>query len=173
MPKAEYIVRQMIRPSRSRRWRDPVPATTGAHDLARQLFGRSPQHTLAVIRAAWPAAVGAELARRTEVLALEGRVLRVRVPDAGWRKVLHRMRREILSRLHQAVGSLAPSALGFHEGPIAERPELGRRPPVVLPVGEASFAVRTAAAVIEDPELREQFVASAALYLQRGACAKR
>src|SRR5262245_25582897 len=117
---------------RSPRSRRPLPAMSGSGDLARQLFGRSPQHTLAVIRAAWPAAVGSELARRTEVLALDGRVLRVRVPDAGWRKVLHRMRREILSRLHQAVGSLAPAALGFHEGPIAARPEVERRPPVEL-----------------------------------------
>jgi predicted nucleic acid-binding Zn ribbon protein len=151
-----------------------MPAMIGMRDLANQLFGSSPQHVLAVIRAAWPAAVGPELARRTDVLALDGRVLRVRVPDAAWRKVLHRMRREILSRLHRSVGSLAPAALGFHEGAIAApaapsaQPAASEAPPFDTP-----DAVRRAASAIDDAELRERFVASAALYLQRHTCVKR
>src|SRR5574341_1196686 len=38
-------------------------------DLAARLFGTKPEHTLALLRAAWPSAVGDELARRTEVAA--------------------------------------------------------------------------------------------------------
>jgi len=85
-------------------------------NLAAQLFGSAPERTLALLRAAWPQVVGAELARRTEVLALEGDSLRIRVPDAGWRKGLLRMRREILQRLRALAGDLAPRRLGFTEG---------------------------------------------------------
>ena len=87
--------------------------------LARRLFGSVPARTQALIRAAWPRAVGADLARRTEVVALEAGTLRIRVPDARWRKVLHRMQPQILARLRDVVGDLAPRRLGFVEGPMA------------------------------------------------------
>ena len=70
-----------------------------------------------LLRAAWPGVVGPELARRTEVVSLDGTTLRVRVPDAGWQKVLHRMRGDILSRLFDVAGELAPRRLGFVEPP--------------------------------------------------------
>ena len=34
-------------------------------DFAARLFGGRPDHTLALLRAAWPAAVGPDVARRT------------------------------------------------------------------------------------------------------------
>jgi hypothetical protein len=64
-----------------------------ARTPAYTLFGGSPVRTLALLRAAWPKAVGPELARRTEVLTLEGGALRLRVPDAGWRRHLLQMRK--------------------------------------------------------------------------------
>jgi hypothetical protein len=158
--------------ARRLRSRGPVQATNGARDLASQLFGGHPERQLALLRAAWPAAVGPELARRTEVLGLEGRTLRVKVPDAGWRKVLHRMHRDILSRLYRTAGDLAPARLAFQEAPFApapaRTPERAAAPPEVsLPAG-----LEQAAAAIEDDELRERFTRTAALYLQRRSCAK-
>ena len=91
--------------------------------LAARLFGASPARTLALLEAAWPLAVGPELARRTEVLGIEGGTLRVRVPDAGWRKVLHRMQPQILSHLREIAGDLAPKRMGFVEGGISNRPQ--------------------------------------------------
>ena len=91
--------------------------------LAARLFGASPARTLALIEAAWPLAVGPELARRTEVLGIEGGTLRVRVPDAGWRKVLHRMQPQILGHLREIAGDLAPRRMGFVEGGLTERPQ--------------------------------------------------
>ena len=41
--------------------------------LARRLFGAVPARTLALVRAAWPRAVGPDLARRTEVVGARGR----------------------------------------------------------------------------------------------------
>jgi predicted nucleic acid-binding Zn ribbon protein len=110
--------------------------------LAARLFGASPARTLALLHAAWPLAVGPELARRTEVLGLEGGTLRLRVPDARWRKALHRMQPQILAQLRELAGDLAPRRMGFTEGQIA------------------------------DPEIRERFVAAAARYLARSKDSK-
>jgi hypothetical protein len=164
-----------MKPRRPLRSRGPAAAAIGMRDLGSQLFGRHPEHVLALLRAAWPGAVGPELARRTEVLALEGRTLRVRVPDAGWRKVIHRMRREIMGRLWATAGSLAPTALGLQEGEIRTPSAVPATLPSPSPSaptpseapGEAPASLQAAAAAIDDPELRALFLASAAAYLTR------
>jgi hypothetical protein len=136
--------------------------------LAAQLFGGRAEHRLALLRAVWPAAVGDELARRTEVVALDGGVLRIKVPDLRWQRQLLRMRGRILFQLGRAAGSVAPSRLGFVTGPVAEPPPLPPTVPARLPA-EAPRLVAEAAAAIPDLELRERFLASAALYLDRFA----
>ena len=133
--------------------------------LRDQLFPPGSRQALELLRAAWPLAVGPELARRTELLAIEGRTLRVRVPDAHWRKILHRMQGQILSRLRAVAGRATPSALGMSEGSVATpppEPPPAARQPIPVPA-----AVADAAAAIPDPELREAFLRSAALYLGR------
>lgn len=136
-----------------------------APSLASQLFGRDPAASLALLRAAWPHAVGKEIARRTELLAVRGRTLLVRVTDAGWQKVLHRMERDILVRLKQLAGDLGPMGLGFSLGPVADAdvpaPPAPRRDPRPVPA-----EVEAAAAAIEDPEVRASFLRAAALYLE-------
>jgi Dna[CI] antecedent DciA-like protein len=135
---------------------------------AERLFGQRPAATLALLRAAWPLAVGRELALRTEVLAVEGRALRVRVPDAQWRKVLHRMQREILSRLRAIAGDLAPARLGFSEGAVSDASGAeNARPPQAVEPRPAPPGVAAEAAAISDPEIRELFLRTAALYLER------
>jgi predicted nucleic acid-binding Zn ribbon protein len=135
--------------------------------LARRLFGTAPVRTLALVRAAWPRAVGPDLARRTEVVALEAATLRVRVPDARWRKELHRMQPDILARLREIVGDLAPRRLGFVEGEVAPAPsrEAGRAgsptPPAAPP------EVVAGASVLRDVDLRRRFLEVAARYLER------
>ena len=96
--------------------------------LAARLFGASPARTLALLEAAWPLAVGPELAWRTEVLGIEGGTLRVRVPDARWRKVLHRMQPQILGPPARDRRRPRARRMGFVEGgmpngaePTAER----------------------------------------------------
>jgi hypothetical protein len=162
--------------------------------LAARLFGASPARTLALMQASWPLAVGPELARRTEVLGLEGGTLRVRVPDASWRKVLHRIQPQILGRLRELAGDLAPKRMGFVDGGMANeanRPQSeaalqssgasrggfqgGSRPPnepggsappdlILQPTGPNMEAL---AALIPDPEIRARFAATAARYLAR------
>jgi Dna[CI] antecedent, DciA len=133
--------------------------------LAARLFGGRPDAVLALLRAAWPAAVGPELARRTEVLALDRGVLRVRVPDAIWRRGLVRMRGDILVRLRGIAGGIAPRALGFVEGPVPVLPEREESPQPRSPTLPPE--VRAAAQTIGDPEIRARFLAAAGRYLGR------
>jgi hypothetical protein len=158
--------------------------------LAARLFGASPARTLALIEAAWPLAVGPELARRTEVLGIEGGTLRVRVPDAGWRKVLHRMQPQILGHLREIAGDLAPRRMGFVEGGLAshepsaaaDRPQSaaasqsdgdarggfqgGSRTPNSQGVS-APPEVNAVGGSIADPEIRQRFVETMTRYLER------
>jgi len=134
--------------------------------LAHRLFGGSPDQRLALLRAAWPAAVGPELERRTEVLALEGKTLRLRVASASWGKTLLKVRRPILEKLEAIAGDLAPRHLSFCEGEIASAPPGTKADVSPLP-GSPSAALAEAAAGIEDAELRARFLVSASRYLAR------
>ena len=135
-------------------------------EWAARLFA-SPEAALALARAAWPRVVGDDLAHRTEVLSLHKGTLHVRVPDARWRKALHRMRGEILSRLRDIAGPAAPRGLGFTERsgpPPEETRQPTRQPPGLAPLDPA---VLEAAERIEDPALRARFLECAARYLAR------
>jgi hypothetical protein len=118
------------------------------------------------LSALWPKVVGPEVARRSKVLTLEGDRLKVRLPRGAWRKTIGRMRGEILLRLREAAGSLAPRALIFVEGPVDEQPEpVGA--PTLSPPKALAVAVEEASKSIGDPEIREGFRAAAACYLSR------
>ena len=139
----------------------------GRVDLASAVFGGGGARTIALLKAAWPHAVGPALARRTEPIALEGTTLRVRVPDQGWMRVLHRMQPQILARLGAIAGGLAPRRLGFVEGPV-DRPTSPPGPaPAATTGAELPASVTAQAAAIDDPEIRDGFLRSAALYLSR------
>lgn len=135
---------------------------------AGRLFARAPGARLALLRAAWIGVVGGEISRRSEVVSLERQTLTVRVADAGWQRVLHRMQRQILSRLAAIAGDMAPTRLGFTVGAIAagsptSAPPARAETPRRAPPAE----VELAAQAIGDLELRERFLRSAALYLER------
>lgn len=138
----------------------------GAPDVAARLFGGSPERVRALMRAAWPLAVGADLGRRTEVLGIEKGTLRIRVPDARWRLVLHRMQPEIIRRLREIAGGLAPWRIGFVEGGIAE-PAVAAAAAPAGPVRETPPEVAATAEAIADEEIRRRFLATAARYLER------
>ncbi len=138
-------------------------------DFAQRLFGAKPEHRLALMRAAWPAAVGADIARRAEVVAIDRNVLRIKVPDPRWQRTLLRMRGDILSRLRAVAGDAAPRGLGFVVGPVSEAPE----PSPALPAAAAVVprplpaGVAEAAEGIADRELRVLFLDAASLYFAR------
>ena len=141
--------------------------------LAARLFGASPARTLALMQASWPLAVGPELARRTEVLGLEGGTLRGRVPDASWRKVLHRIQPQILGRLRELAGELAPKRMGFVDGGMTasnnddkDKDDNGTAARERVNVQQLERS-KQLAALIPDPEIRARFAATAARYLAR------
>ena len=136
-------------------------------DLAADLLHAEPGRRLTLLKAAWPAAVGPELARRSEAVALDGGLLRIRVADAIWRRSLWRMRKDLLSRLRKIAGKAAPHALSFVEGPVTaavEPPPPRARPvePVPLPP-----TVAEAAELIPDDDTRERFREAVGRYLAR------
>jgi len=135
-------------------------------EWAARLFGASPARTLALLQAAWPLAVGAELARRTEVVGIENHTLRVRVPDVSWRKALHRVQPQILARLREIAGDqLTPRRMGFLEGGMAS---IDTQPPPPAPLEPTlPAALEPYAAAIPDAEIRARFAAAAARYLAR------
>ena len=136
-------------------------------DLAAELLHAEPGRRLTLLRAAWPAAVGPELARRSEPVALDGDLLLIRVPDAIWRRSLWRMRKDLLSRLRRIAGSAAPHALGFIEGPVtaAVEPPTPRTRPVAP--GPLPPTVDAAAESIPDEDTRERFRETVGRYLAR------
>ena len=138
----------------------------GASDVAARLFGGAPERVRALMRAAWPLAVGLELSRRTEVLGIERGTLRIRVPDARWRKVLHGMQPDILRRLREIAGSLAPWRIGYVEGGMTNADPL---PPPDVPGEPTDLPAEVAgrAAEIDDEEIRERFLATATRSLGR------
>lgn len=62
------------------------PARLGFHRIVADILRRAPAEDAA--RIAWQLVCGAQVSQRTTALALEGGVLRVRVPDADWRAQL-------------------------------------------------------------------------------------
>lgn len=62
-------------------------AATGLRKIVAEALSKAPTEDAAVL--AWPLVCGTAVADKTRALALAEGVLRVEVPDAGWRKQLH------------------------------------------------------------------------------------
>jgi hypothetical protein len=157
-PEREYNLRVMTTLRRS------APGS-----LAGEIFGADPRHRLVLLKAAWPAAVGPELARRSEVVALDREVLRIRVPDGIWRRSLWRMRGDLLARLRKLAGPAAPRGLSIAEGAVSPPPPLPAPLPSPTPLVALPAEVAEAAAAIPDDEIRRRFQEAAARYLGRFA----
>jgi hypothetical protein len=143
-------------------------ARATGHPFSRQLFGSQPEAQIALLRALWPQLVGSGLAQRTEVLALEGVTLRIRVADERWKQVLHNMRRTILDRMAERAGPLAPRALAFTLGLTVQVSEASEAAPAdPLPPPKPPASVVASAEAIAEPALRKAFLETAARYLDR------
>jgi hypothetical protein len=127
--------------------------------------------SLNAIVAAWPAAVGAENARRAwpARIGRDGALL-VHASDAVWAFQLGMLASSILERLAATLGAATPPKLRFVPGPIPRREvaqtgETPPEPPEVAPGDAAEGAV--VAARIEDDELRESVARAVAASLAR------
>ena len=83
-------------------------------------FRRSPnwdsQLDLHLLQKLWPTLVGPELAACTKVVAIQGAVVVLNVPDQIWRKQLIRMKGRLLAKLNEPWSSPFISEIAFtHE----------------------------------------------------------
>jgi hypothetical protein len=127
---------------------------------------------LSHVTTAWPEAVGDAVARQAWPLRV-GRdgTLHIATTSATWAFELDRLAPEIHSRLAALLGDEAPSALRFRVGPVPEPGSLDATESVPAPPPEASEKAAaeadSAAAAIDDPELRELVSRAARASLSR------
>ena len=143
-------------------------------EVERRLAGTGDGQGLALteITAAWSAAVGPAIARNAWPLRLgRDRTLHVATSSATWAFELERMGPEIADRLGEELGDRTPDRLRFRPGPVPEHgPETSPAPPARAsePAPEVVEAAASAAASIEDPDLREIVARAARASLERG-----
>jgi hypothetical protein len=122
---------------------------------------------------AWPAAVGAEIARNAwpARLARDG-TLHVATSSSTWAFELTQLEDDVRNRLATKVGSGVPKKLRFAPGPLpapaAEPRESARRDRLVASA-EARSRADSLVANIEDDELRDAVARAAAASLERAA----
>ena len=92
------------------RRRAPRPASDA---LQAALQRAAPQTPLAAVQAAWPRAVGEQLAAVAAPASERDGVLTIECADTVWAQELDLMQEALLERLRAEVGDQAPQALRF------------------------------------------------------------
>jgi hypothetical protein len=132
------------------------------------------ESSLPRVLSVWPQAVGETVARNAWPLrqARDG-TLHVATSSATWAFELDRLAPELATRLEELLGPEAPARFRFRPGPIPEpkrppreRTEASKMDVEVPP--EVAAAADSAAAEIEDPELRELVARAARASLGSG-----
>ena len=127
---------------------------------------------LAALTAAWPDAVGEAIARHAWPLRISrDGTLHVATSSSTWANELVFFADEIVTRLEERLGPEAPKALRCAAGPVPEsarstEPEAVLEPAVEVPA-EIVAEADSAAAAIDDPELRELVARAARTSLAR------
>ena len=151
-----------------------------AREIERELArgGGGGARSLAAITTAWSAAVGDTVARNAWPARI-GRdgTLHVATSSATWASELGHLAVEIGERLRAELGADAPAKLRFAVGPVPEpaAPEPAADAPARLTTvtPEVAHEAAAAAAVIDDPELRELVVRAARASLTRASSDRR
>jgi predicted nucleic acid-binding Zn ribbon protein len=92
------------------RRRAPRPASGAFQAALRQAAPKTP---LAAVQAAWPAAVGEQLAAVATPVSERAGTLTIECADAVWAQELDLMQETLLERLREQVGDRAPQRLRF------------------------------------------------------------
>ena len=134
-----------------------------------RFFSDAVTHRLAVLKALWPTIVGEALANHSEVVGIQGDVMRVRADSASWLKTLRDLRGTLVLRLQGAAGPLAPRALAFVEGAVAPRTTRRRRTLKVVPaqISDLPHLVRESASRVPTDEGREAYLRAATAFQAR------
>jgi predicted nucleic acid-binding Zn ribbon protein len=116
---------------------------------------------LTAVTSSWPAAVGDAVARHAWPLRISrDGTLHVAVESATWAQELSLLEGNVLEALRRQLGATAPARLRFAVGPIPAQPAAlepaSSAPPQPRDVPpEVESEATSAAAAIDDPELRE------------------
>ena len=134
-----------------------------------RFFAAAEPNRLAVLRALWPAIAGEAVANHTEVVGIQGEVMRVRADSASWLKTVRELTGTLILRLQRSAGPLAPRALAFVQGAVTGKipRRTVRAVPVPIPVAELPEGVRAAAAQIPTEEGREIYLRAVAAFRGR------
>lgn len=142
----------------SDRSRQKRPAAAGA--LLRELLDRRGlADRLDDYRAwlVWDEVVGPQIAARARPLRLRDGILEVRVDQPVWMQQLQLMKPQILTRIHQRLGSDSIRDIFLRRGridPAVNAPSSPPLPPPVPLTDEEQKEVEATVAQIPDPELR-------------------
>ncbi len=156
-----------------RGYKQPGRRIIGVPDLSTpslpRFFAAALPHRLAVLKALWPSITGGALANHSEVVGIQGDVMRVRADSSSWLKILRDLKGTLVYRLQQAAGPLAPRGLAFVEGPVAPKPPRRKAPARVKPVPIEALpkAISEAAEQIPTAEGREIYLRPASAFQAR------
>ena len=131
-------------------------------DLFRR-YGASGPWPEQVAAALWSQIVGEPLARRTRPVKISQSRLVVLVPSPAWKRQLSALRREIVSRLNQVLGT-GISRVEFRIDPTVD--QAPHQPPPAPPQ-RSPAPVELPLEGIEDEELRARIQAAATACLDR------
>jgi predicted nucleic acid-binding Zn ribbon protein len=140
-------------------------------DVRREAARFGPADGMAEIVAAWPAAVGEEVARNAwPARVARDRTLYVHTSSSAWAFELGQLAAQILERLRSAIGRAAPASLRFAVGNIpqpdlAAAERVGPTAPRPGPQERAAAAELTAS--LTNPELRDLVARAAAASLAK------
>jgi hypothetical protein len=132
-------------------------------------FAAATPHRLAVLKALWPPVAGEAIANHSEVVGIQGDVMRVRADSAGWLKTIREIKGTLILRLQAAAGPLGPRAIAFIEGPVTVKPVRRRKAMPLQPVAvsELPSALREAASNLPTAEDREIYLRAVASFKAR------
>lgn len=151
----------------------PVPLSSPS--LPR-FFAAAEPHRLAVLKALWPAIAGEAVANHSEVVGIQGDVMRIRADSTSWLKTVRDLKGTLVVRLQAVAGPLAPRALAFVEGPVTAKASRRKARPrfAPVPLSDLPAEVSAAASRIPTPEGLETFLRAAAAFRARfGGASKR
>jgi hypothetical protein len=139
--------------------------------LSRELGRFGGAGTMPAIAAAWPAAVGPEVARNAwpARVARDG-VLHVHTSSSAWAFELTQLAAVVLEQIGEVLGDDVPAGLRFAPGHLPEPPQPPEERPARAarePSPETVLEAQELASGIGDEELREQVARAAALSLER------
>jgi hypothetical protein len=131
-------------------------------------LGADSETSEALVFAAWKECAGPLIVERTEVVGYSESRLIIAVADATWRAHLVDLSPRIIARLNGTLGDGSVKFIDFRIDPSAcGNKGSGHSTVTTKSQAEAPSSIVTAANCISDTELRDSFLAAAAVYLDK------